>query len=44
MECIVVDLETTGLDPKSDSIIEIALLRMDDLGNILEEWGSLVNP
>ncbi len=38
-----VDLETTGLDPVQDAIIEIGVVvfRGDD---VLEEWSSLVNP
>lgn len=44
MPFIVLDLETTGLNAQSDSIIEVALLRIDEAGNPLESWSSLVNP
>jgi DNA polymerase III epsilon subunit family exonuclease len=40
---VAFDLETTGLDPKSDAIIEIAMVRFDENGTI-EEFSSLVNP
>lgn len=40
---VAFDLETTGLDPKSDAIIEIAMVRFDENGT-LEEFSSLVNP
>ena len=40
---IALDLETTGLDPKRDTIIEIGCVKFR--GNeILDEWSSLVNP
>ncbi len=44
MAFIVLDLETTGLTPQSDSIIEVALLKIDESGNRLDSWSSLVNP
>lgn len=40
---VVVDLETTGLVPKLDHIIEIAAVKVVK-GEIVEEWHSLVNP
>ena len=40
---IAFDLETTGLDPKNDAIIELAFVRFDETG-ILERWSTLVNP
>jgi len=40
---IVVDLETTGLEPKLDRIIEIAAVKVLD-GKIIDEWNTLVNP
>ena len=40
---VALDLETTGLDPSSDSIIEIGAVRFK--GNrIEEEWTTLINP
>jgi DNA polymerase-3 subunit epsilon len=40
---IVVDVETTGMDPVNDRITEIAMLRVR--GNVLEdEFSTLVNP
>jgi len=44
METIVaLDIETTGLDPKKDSIIEIGAIRFDNHG-IIEKWQTLINP
>ncbi|EKD30106.1 MAG: hypothetical protein ACD_78C00155G0001, partial [uncultured bacterium (gcode 4)] len=40
---IAFDLETTGLDPKNDAIIEVAFVRCDETG-VLERWSTLVNP
>ncbi len=42
-ELVAIDLETTGLDPASDAIIEIGAVRMED-GKILEEYSQLINP
>jgi ATP-dependent DNA helicase DinG len=42
-ELIALDLETTGLDPKDDAIIEFGAVRMRD-GQILEEIDILINP
>ncbi len=40
---IAIDLETTGLDPARDAIIEIGAVRFN--GNRVEdEWHSLINP
>lgn len=38
-----IDLETTGLDPKRDKIIEIGAIRVEN-GRIVEEFSSFVNP
>ena len=39
----VLDLETTGLDPTFDSIIEISAIRVRDLHSV-ETYSALVNP
>lgn len=40
---IVVDIETTGLVPRYDDIIEICALKVSH-GNITDEFNSLINP
>ena len=40
---VCVDLETTGLDPKRDRIIEIGAVKVER-GEIVAEWETLVNP
>ncbi|MCX7879067.1 MAG: exonuclease domain-containing protein [Ignavibacteria bacterium] len=40
---IVIDLETTGSDPKKNNIIEIAYVLVQG-GTILDEFSTLVNP
>ncbi len=42
-EWVALDLETTGLDPKADSIIELGAVRFRD-GKPVERFGALVNP
>lgn len=39
-----VDVETTGLDPLGNRIIEIAVVRLDASGKETDVWSSLVNP
>ena len=41
--CVVIDLETTGLDPKKDKIIEIGALKIQD-GKIVDIYSTYVNP
>jgi ATP-dependent DNA helicase DinG len=40
---VAVDVETTGLDPYRDEIIEVGVVRFNR-EEILEEWSSLVDP
>jgi len=40
----VLDVETTGLFPKTDRIVELAVLRINAAGDVLEEFETLVNP
>ncbi len=40
---VCIDLETTGLDPKRDKIIEIGAVRVAR-DKIIEEWETFVNP
>ena len=40
---IALDIETTGLDPKKDAIIEIGAARYDG-EKIVDEWNSFINP
>jgi DNA polymerase-3 subunit epsilon len=41
---VVFDIETTGLSPVGDRIIELGLIRTDFSGNPLGYWSTLVNP
>ena len=44
METIVaLDIETTGLDPEKDAIIEIGAVRFNDR-RIEDEWHTLIHP
>lgn len=40
---ICLDVETTGLNPREDHLIEVAIVRFD-YEQILEEWSTLVRP
>ena len=40
----VIDFETTGLSPRSDRIVEVAVARVDASGHIEDEFATLVNP
>ncbi len=40
----VVDVETSGLSPAAGRIVEIGLLLIDEEGNILDRYESLINP
>lgn len=43
-EFAVVDVETTGLFHQVDRIIEIAVIRVEGNGNLVDEYVTLVNP
>ncbi|WP_433825013.1 exonuclease domain-containing protein [Actinoplanes sp. CA-015351] len=40
----IVDVETSGLSPEYDRVVEIAVVRTDSNGTIVDEWTTLVNP
>ncbi|WP_223361009.1 exonuclease domain-containing protein [Leifsonia sp. ZF2019] len=40
----VLDVETTGLSPNRDRILELAIVRVDALGNPVDEFTSRVDP
>lgn len=40
----VVDVETTGIDPGSDRVLEIAVVRLDGAARVVREYTTLVNP
>ncbi|MFN8448433.1 MAG: exonuclease domain-containing protein [Anaerolineae bacterium] len=42
-ELVAIDLETTGLDPTHDEIIEIGALRFQD-GAVVDEFQTLIDP
>jgi DNA polymerase-3 subunit epsilon/ATP-dependent DNA helicase DinG len=40
---VIIDVETTGLDPANDALIEVAALTLQD-HDILDEYATLINP
>lgn len=40
---VVIDVETTGLDPSHDKIIEVAALKIQD-SKVVDSYSSLINP
>ena len=44
VEFVAIDLETTGLFPETDRIVEVGALRFDASGAELASFASLVNP
>lgn len=40
----IVDVETTGLSPRQNRILELAVVRIDDRGNVIDEWSTRINP
>ncbi|WP_347057375.1 exonuclease domain-containing protein [Blastococcus sp. HT6-30] len=44
MTVAVVDVETTGLSPRTDRVVEIGVVLLDDRGEVEAEFETLVNP
>ncbi|MBE0409400.1 MAG: DEAD/DEAH box helicase family protein [Anaerolineales bacterium] len=43
MDIVALDIETTGLDPEKDAILEIGAVRFNE-NRVEAEWGELINP
>ena len=43
IEYVALDLETTGLEPSKDRIIEVGAVKVRD-GEVIGEYGTLINP
>jgi len=43
-EYISIDVETTGLNPKKNKIVEFGAVKFDEEGNIVSEFQALANP
>ena len=44
MTVAVVDVETTGLSPRTDRVVEIGVVLLDDRGEVEAEFETLINP
>ena len=40
----IIDVETTGLSPKKDRVLELAVVRVDHRGHVVDEWSTRFNP
>lgn len=40
----IIDVETTGLSPKKDRVLELAVVRVDQGGNVVDEWSTRFDP
>lgn len=40
----IIDVETTGLSPKKDRVLELAVVRVDQGGDVVDEWSTRFNP
>lgn len=40
----VIDVETTGLDPERERVLELAILRADEQGRPIDQWGTRFHP
>lgn len=41
---VVIDVETTGLSARQHRVLELAVVRLDARGDVLDEWSSRFNP
>lgn len=44
MRYAIFDLETTGFDPRRDRILEIAIVILNESGQAISEYSTLINP
>ena len=44
MTVAVIDVETTGLSPRTDRIVEVGVVLLDSRGDVEAEFETLVNP
>lgn len=40
----IIDVETTGLSPKQDRIVELAVIRVDGTGGVIDQWSTRFDP
>lgn len=40
----VIDVETTGLSPRQDRVLELAIVRVDSRGTVIDEWSTRFDP
>lgn len=40
----IIDFETSGFHPSSARILEVAIIKIDSNGNVLDEFSTLINP
>src|SRR3982751_954670 len=40
----VIDVETTGLSPRTDRVVEVGVVLLDERGEVEAEFETLVNP
>lgn len=41
---VVLDVETTGLSPSRDRVLELALVTVGATGRVMDEWSTRINP
>lgn len=41
---VIIDVETTGLSPKQDRVLELAVVHVDRDGDVIDEWSTRFNP